>query len=299
MRLIFTTVIRAADLGDAHGGLYVLDCDSQEIVHYEPCTDNFSNENERGGERGLRGISVQDDRIYVAGSNSIRIIDPNNYSTISSIENSEFLNSIHEICYFDDSLWVTSTGINSIVKLSSDLKIEDVWHIKGVMHDSHHTVEGKERIESTDGIGDDIHINSISAHNGRVVFAGSLTPLYDFNTLEEVQDLAIGGFTHNFEEFPDVVLANKTYVRRLEVVSDYDRILYPIPLYSGDLIEAPDEIAKPDWLRGMARKDNLVFLGCSPARILVFDLDKRMFIQEINLSNDARCCIHGIDTIGV
>jgi len=42
-----------------------------------------------------------------------------------------------------------------------------------------------------------------------------------------------------------------------------------------------------------------VFLGSSPARILVFDLDTRSFIDEIKLSSDPRCCVHGIDLLGV
>ena len=48
MKIICTTVIRAAKQGDIHGGLYVIDIDSEEVVHYAPyemdfvnCSDNY------------------------------------------------------------------------------------------------------------------------------------------------------------------------------------------------------------------------------------------------------------------
>ena len=68
MKIICTTVVRAAKQGDIHGGLYVVDIDSEEVVHYAPYQEDFINDNERGGERGLRGIAVLDDSIIVSDS---------------------------------------------------------------------------------------------------------------------------------------------------------------------------------------------------------------------------------------
>tara|TARA_R100000008_G_scaffold24935_1_gene13439 strand:+ start:237 stop:1136 length:900 start_codon:yes stop_codon:yes gene_type:complete len=299
MRIALTTVVRAAKQGDVHGGFYVIDYPSKEVLFHSTCKEDFGGDNERGGERGLRGVCVVDDKIYVAGSSSISIVDSETFKPIASRHDREYLDSIHEICYHDDHIWLTSTGQDCIVKLDMHLNMVECWHIIGVQHDSHHTVANKVKVDSTSGLEDKIHVNSISAHNNRLVFAGALTPLYDFETLEEVQDLAIGGFTHNFEEYPDLVLANKTYVQKLEVVSGYDRVFYAVPDYMGKMEQIDDEIAKANWIRGMVRKDNLVFIGSSPARILVFDLDRRAFIDEIKLSSDPRCCVHGIDLLGV
>lgn len=299
MKIAITTVVRAAKHGDVHGGFYVIDYPSKEVLFHSTCAEDFAGDNERGGERGLRGIAVVDDKIYIAGSNSISILDSETFKPIASRHDRIYLNSVHEICYHDDHLWVTSTGQDCVVKLDKYLNVIDCWHIVGVQHEIHHTVANKVKVESVSGLQDKIHVNSISAHNDRLVFSGALTPLYDFDTLEEVQDLVLGGFTHNFEEYPDLVLANKTYVQKLEVITDYDRVFYPIPPHMGKIDRIDDEIAKSNWLRGMARKDNLVFLGSSPARILVFDLDTRAFIDEIKLSSDPRCCVHGIDLLGV
>ena len=61
MKIICSTVVRAAKQGDIHGGLYVINIDSEEVLHYAPYEKEFINDNERGGERGLRGIAVLDD----------------------------------------------------------------------------------------------------------------------------------------------------------------------------------------------------------------------------------------------
>jgi len=298
MKILLTTVIRAAKLGGIHGGFYVIDYPSKDVVFHSTCDEDFSGDNERGGERGLRGIAIDGDRVYVAGSNSIQILDANSFDTLATRTYDKF-DSIHEICFHDNHLWVTSTGNDCVARLDSNLDMADIWHIVGEQHASHHTVSRKVKNTYCADLQDKIHVNSISAHNGRVVFSGALTPLYDFDTLEEVQDLVLGGFTHNFEEYPDLVLANKTYVKKLEVITDYDRVFYSIPPHMGQIDRVDDEIAKSNWPRGMARRDSLVFLGSSPARVLVFDLDKRLFIDEIKLSSDPRCCVHGIDLLGV
>ena len=51
MKIICSTVVRAAKQGDIHGGLYVIDIDSGEVIHHAPYERDFVNDNERGGER--------------------------------------------------------------------------------------------------------------------------------------------------------------------------------------------------------------------------------------------------------
>ena len=55
MKILLTTVIRAAKLGSIHGGFYVIDYPSKDVVFHSTCDEDFSGDNERGGERGLRG----------------------------------------------------------------------------------------------------------------------------------------------------------------------------------------------------------------------------------------------------
>ena len=91
MKIICSTVVRAAKQGDIHGGLYVIDIDSGEVIHHAPYERDFVNDNERGGERGLRGICVLPDRILVADSAGFTELDKNTYKIKRSHSNRDYL----------------------------------------------------------------------------------------------------------------------------------------------------------------------------------------------------------------
>ena len=58
-----------------------------------------------------------------------------------------------------------------------------------------------------------------------------------------------------------------------------------------------DSIASSDWNRGLARKDNLLLIGSSPARIVIYDLETNKFIKQIQLEKDIRHAIHGLEIL--
>ena len=104
MKIICTTVVRAAKQGDIHGGLYVIDTENGDIIHHAPYEMDFVNDNERGGERGLRGICVLHDRIIVSDSAGFIELDRNTYEIKRTFQDREYFKSIHEIAFFDDRL---------------------------------------------------------------------------------------------------------------------------------------------------------------------------------------------------
>ena len=292
MKLIATTVIRAAQMGGIHGGLYVIDTEKSDILHYHPYSDEFSDYNERGGERGLRGIAVLPDKIIVASSNSLIELDKENYA-IKQEKTSEFFKSIHEICYHEDDLWVVCWA-----DVVSDESVKNVWELSGDFFDDYQKITTKSLISNTEGLSDKNHINSISSLAGRLVFSSALSDLYDFETLEIVCPRTMGGFTHNFYEYKDCVLSNKTTLRKLKVTTEKGDVAFSIPSKSGAK-DGLDGLAEDNWNRGLCKKDNLVFLGSSPARILQFNLNNFKFEKEIIIENDIRHCVHGLEAIGV
>ena len=59
----------------------------------------FVNDNERGGERGLRGIAVLHDRIIVSDSAGFIELDKNTYEIKRTFQDSDYFKSIHEIAF--------------------------------------------------------------------------------------------------------------------------------------------------------------------------------------------------------
>ena len=323
MKIICTTVIRAAKQGDIHGGLYVVDIDKEEVVHYAPYEKEFVNDNERGGERGLRGICVLRDRIIVADSAGFIELNKKDYSIVKTRQDPEVFKSIHEICHHNGSIWATSTAYDAITEVDFNFDLKGFWEIKGESRPDHKAFVGKEKIDPKDHSSEDnYHINSICEYEGNLLFSGLITGLYDFEDVSQVipmpylsgnvlQEMGIASpgmnvtkaasFIHNFYEYDDIFVANFTSFSCLGIaMKQMGGVVFdvaPIPR-AKDTTFCVDDIAINNWNRGLARYDNLLFVGSSPARILVYDLDRAEFIKEIQLEKDIRHAIHGLEVLG-
>jgi len=303
MKVIFSTVIRAAKQGDVHGGLYVVDLfNSRPLVHI-PYEKAFVNDNERGGERGLRGIAVLDDRIIVADASGLLELDKETFKITRVLQDRNIFKSVHEICYHNNSIWVTSTGYDAIVRVGLDFQVLEFWEILGESKEDHKLFTGKRQIDWSEAEGDDkYHINSISSFNGRLVFSGLITPLYDFETMEVVKEMptieGVKSFQHNFYEYEDCTLINMTSLKHAGIIREEEENFIPIP--STNLAHfSVDKIAENNWNRGLTRHDNFAIIGSSPARLMVLDIKTGEFVHHVQLEKDVRHAIHGLEILEV
>ena len=323
MKIICSTVVRAAKQGDIHGGLYVIDVDSEEIVHYSPYAEDFVNDNERGGERGLRGITVLDDRIVVADSGGLIELDKETFQIVRRFSDDKIFKSIHEICYFDNNIWVTSTAYDSIASVDLDFKLSGLWEVVGENRSDYKALLGLEQINPGEAPEDDnFHINSISAYDNTLVFGGLITHLYDFKTMDVINPMPMiersKSFQHNFYEYPGFYAVNLTTFGYLGLIKSDDSV-HTMPnsfnnesttiertLLKTRFVALPkakkvkyhaDEIAKANWNRGLARHEDFLFVGSSPARIIMFNMNDGKIEKTIQLEEDIRHCIHGLEIL--
>tara|TARA_B100000809_G_scaffold250490_1_gene283009 strand:+ start:344 stop:1267 length:924 start_codon:yes stop_codon:yes gene_type:complete len=306
--------VRAAKQGDIHGGLYVIDIDSEEILHYAPYEKEFVNDNERGGERGLRGIVVLDDRIIVSDSAGFIELDKSSYEIKRTFQNPDYFKSIHEIAFHEDHLWATSTAHDAVVKLDLDFNIKGFWEILGENIENHKALTGKKEITpETKTENDNYHINSLFVSDGNLRISGLLTPLYNFDDMAQVCSVPTismiddkpGGnqnsFVHNFYEYEDVFVANLTsysaigfFYKDFVGYGWYNNVSIP---RSKDVKYQVDDVAVNNWNRGLARAGDKLVIGSSPARIVVYDMKTRKFEKEIALEKDIRHAIHGLEIL--
>lgn len=308
MKIICSTVVRAAKQGDIHGGLYVIDIDLGEVIHYAPYERDFVNDNERGGERGLRGICVLPDRILVADSAGFIELDKNTYEIKRTFQDREYFKSIHEIVFHDDHIWATSTAYDAIVKLDLDFNIKNFWEITGERREDYSVLTGKKEVTpETKSEDDNYHINSIFVNDGRILFSGLVTPLYDLETMTEVCQVPqfqdefsqqLKSFSHNFYKFDEFTVSNLTSFGSLGILeNDSDLFdLHKIPRTKKARFIV-DEIASDNWNRGLARCGEKLIIGSSPARILIFNTTTKQFEQEIKLKEDIRHAVHGLEVL--
>ena len=304
MKIICSTVVRAAKQGDMHGGLYVIDINSGEVVHHAPYEKDFINDNERGGERGLRGISVLSDRIIVADSAGFIELDKKTFQIKRTYQDRDYFKSIHEITFYDDHLWATSTAHDAIVKVDLDFNTKGFWRLLGKDTLSAKELTGKEKITAETKTDDDnYHINSISVYNNELRVSGLLTPLYDFETMKEVsprgsskRPMALG-FVHNFYEYENMFVANLTTFSSIGIFRKgigWDIIEIP---RSKNVTYQVDDIAVNNWNRGLAIEKDKIVIGSSPARLLIYDIKRKEFEKEIVLEKDIRHAIHGLEIL--
>ena len=306
MKIICTTVIRAAKQGDIHGGLYVIDTDKEEVIYHAPYEKDFINDNERGGERGLRGISVLDDRIIVSDSAGFIELDKDTYEIKRTHQDNDYFKSIHEITFHDNHIWATSTAHDAIVKVDLDFNVKGFWKMLGRDVLAAKELTGKEEITPETKTNDDhYHINSISTYNGRLSVAGLLTPLYDFETMDEICQIPIvayrNSFVHNFYEHENGFITNLTTLNSVGIFpnpkgSSFGWGSVNIPR-SKNVTYQMDDIAVNNWNRGLAIKDGKIIVGSSPARILIYDIETEEFEKEIQIEKDVRHAIHGLEIL--
>ena len=311
MKVVCTTVIRSVSPEETHGGIYIVDMDDGRILEYRPYQGDIRNDNERGGERGLRGIQVLDDSIIVADSSGLSRFSKD-LQLIEKVTNRDVFHSIHEICLFDGDLWVTSTRYDSIVRVGLDLSIKDFYSIQGHPISDGKVLTGKTSIEhGTADDSDEYHINSISANNGRLVISGLTTGLYDLSNFEMVADMPwvpvdhngqrmrTRSFLHNYYEYEDINVVNLTHFSSVMIFDKKENSagFAQLPPVQNIKHDDNDNIAKAGWNRGMARNGNFLLVGSSPASIYVLDLGSKTFHKQVSLEMDTRHAIHGLEIL--
>ena len=127
-----TSVVRGSQQGESHGGIYLIDFENQIANIMVDWNDSGIDFTGRGWDRGLRGIEFYENEIFVAASDELFVYDQE-FNIKRSYKNA-FLRHAHEINKFENLLFVTSTGYDSLLvfDLNRDEFTRGVHLIKGV-----------------------------------------------------------------------------------------------------------------------------------------------------------------------
>jgi hypothetical protein len=89
-----------------------------------------------------------------------------------------------------------------------------------------------------------------------------------------------------------------TSLKHLGIIKDGQSSFFPIP--ATNLAKfSMDKIAENNWNRGLTRGGNYAIIGSSPARLLVFDMIKREFVKQLQIEEDIKHCVHGLEMLEV
>lgn len=301
MKLIASSVVRGSFQGESHGGIYLLDMHSQSVQQKLDWNTEDIDWRGRGWDRGLRGIAFHDDLVWIAASDELFAYTPE-FQRVGSWRNS-FLKHCHEISVYEDTLFLTSTGFDTI--LGFDLKkrafswalhVElDGLNFKGSVFDP---VQGDGPLPLNK-----LHLNSVFATSGGLYFSGTKSGgLLLFNGKRVQMSAILPSGTHNAQPFRDGVLFNDTEsdaVRYASRSGEEDRAIKVAtydPQSLTNVSQDDSRIARQGFARGLCViDDEMVAGGSSPSTVTIYNLRQSEPLVSVNLTMDVRNAIHGLE----
>ena len=284
MRVLASTVHRVANDRQTHGFLVEIDWSTKRVlrlIEAPPIFSHLSPRN-RGGRRGLRGITLFNDLIWVASCDSLLGLTRRTLE-LDRVISHPWMAHVHEIVADTDGIWVTSTGGNGVFKVGVDQRALEAHWLNG---------EPAEDLRvHLDRARDLFHVNTVFEREG-LLFAYSMVTgqVFCVRAAEDRRELV--PFAQLEPGCHNVVLTEHGWFRN-ESAQCMVRI--------GDRsLEMPrrgvaGEFTQPGWLRGMAPTPSGRFLvGSSPASLYEIDPVKMEIVDAMSLSDDVCWTIHGI-----
>lgn len=299
--LLATSVVRGSQQGESHGGIYLIDFENRtgELrVDWNTASIDFEG---RGADRGLRGITFDDDDIYVAASDELY-----RYNRLFEIQDSfrnRYLKHCHEICRKNQHVFLTSTGFDSLLAFNLDSGSFDwgfqLQRVRGAW--SGYTFDP--RTNAGPAAVNDFHINMVHVNDAGIFLSGLKTDaLLHLNKTWEVTTVCeLPAGTHNARPWKDGVLFNDTASDCVRFVNrDGVEKAFKIATYDAARIQFAGiddaKIARQGFGRGLAvYEDRFVIGGSSPSTLTMYDLQANEKVGSVNLSMDIRNAIHGLE----
>ena len=300
-KLVATSVIRGSHQGESHGGIYLIDFETQsgeQVVDWNTTSIDFEG---RGADRGLRGIAFNDADVYVAASDELFCYDQE-FKVQASYRN-RYLKHCHEICRKKQHIFLTSTGFDSLLAFNLDSLAFD-WGFRLQRTGGKWGGYTFNPLKSTGpAVTNDFHINMVHVNDDGIFLSGLKTgALLHLNRnfqVSEVCNLPAG--THNARPWKDGVLFNDTVKDCVRLVRrDGTEKAFKIVTYNESELQFSDvddsKIARQGFGRGLTvYEDRFVVGGSSPSTITLYDLESNQTVGSVNMTKDIRNAIHGLE----
>jgi len=297
--LIATSVVRGSTQGESHGGVYLIDLDSERVA--QPIDWNVTDIDwqGRGWDRGLRGIAFDGDKVYIAASDELFVYN-RDFEQLASYR-SPYLKHCHEISRYKRRLYLTSTGYDSILGFDLDeLKFSWGLHIAKI-HGGHQGSPFHPLGKNGPAPGNELHINNVHCLEGGMYISGRNTGSllqYTGKQIKAIMTLPAG--VHNARPYADGILFNDSEADIVRFESRDKQRIFNIPKYEPQLLTHTNlddsRVARQAFGRGLCVvEDGVVAAGSSPSTITLHDLNSMKTTLSINLTMDVRNAIHGLE----
>jgi hypothetical protein len=315
--MVLSSVVRSTKQSESHGGVYLLDLETEALTQMVDWNDQTIDFTQRGGDRGLRGIAFHGDRMFLAAADEIFVYDPS-FRLQGSIRN-PYLRHCHEINVGGDKLFLGSVGFDTILeydilaeRFTAGYCIRYDGIRKKILRRKHDGFQTRPwpRLTVFDPEGDGGPAPGDTSHPSFPRWSADGTLHIAGGGLGHIYAVADGRLrrvakvpfeSHNAQVFRDGVLMNHSPTHRMLFLDGRGRITkeWPVPVYAEEDLEfanVPRDHAYQGFCRGIVvAGENLIVQGSSPATINLFRWDPPELIRSINLTMDVRNSVHGLE----
>ena len=299
-RLVATSVVRGNHRDKSHGGVYVVDFERRSVDQLFDWNSGSIDFEGASGDRGLRGIAISEDDVLIAASDVLFRCDRS--FRIKTFSRNRYLDDCHEICRYEDKIFLTSPGFDSLLAFDLGTK-EYVWGyhlIRQYGQWAGHTFDPRSKQGPVPV--NDYHINMVHVDKTGIYFSGRRTNalLRLGNSMEVSVVCSLPADAHNARPYRDGVLWNDTESECVRYAGrDGRNLAFKTASYDDADIEFASKDDLSDVRQGFARGlcavgDRFVAAGSSPSTISLYDFEGEQRVGSVNLSMDIRNAIHGL-----
>ena len=294
--IVATTVSRGSQQGESHGGVYLVDLDGQRGAHVLDWTRPTIDWSGAGGGRGLRGVDVHEQRVFIAGADELFEFSPE--FDLLAVHRSPYLGQAQAVVYFEGRVYVVSAAYDAVLALDLDsgrfdwgLQLaDDDGGLRGMPFDPRSTLGPS--------AANQLRLNSLYCDPRGLFVSGALSGgLLHFDGKRIVRLVTLPAGVRDARPWRDGVLFNDTEAEAVRFLTPESNRVFEVPRYPEDaLLPGSFEdstVARQAFARGLCVLGGGSFAsGSSPLTITLHDLDAMHTTLRINLSTDARQAFH-------
>ena len=291
--------MRGSRQGESHGGVYLVDFGNDRAARVLDWNTMGIDWQGRGWDRGLRGIAFDGETVFIAASDELFAYTPD-FRPIGSWRN-RYLKHCHEICRHERTLFLTSTGFDSILGFDLDAK-DFSWGLRVAGRgDAFVGQPFDPAFEDGPPPSNLLHLNNVYCAQGGMHISGLRTGgILLFNGRELRRWVSIPVGAHNARPFRDGVLFNDTEADVVRYAGRDSERVFPVPRHPPERLSHVDlsdtRIARQAFGRGLCViDDELIAAGSSPSTITLHDLRPGATSRMATLTHDVRNAIHGLE----
>ncbi len=299
--LVATSVVRGSRQSESQGGVFTVDFETQEVQQLFDWNESEIDFKGSSGDRGMRGIAFSDEDILIAACDVLFRCDRS--FKIKTFSKNYYLDDCHEICRYEQTIFLTSPGFDSLLAFDLDAK-EYIWGfhlLRQYDQWAGHTFDPRSNKGPIPV--NEYHINMVHVDSTGIYFSGLRTnALLHLDSKMEVSEVcSLPAGAHNARPYRDGLLFNDTESDCVRYTGrDGENIAFKIATYDEGDIEFADvdesNIARQGFGRGLCPVgDRFVAGGSSPSTISLYDLESIQKVGSVNLTMDIRNAIHGLE----